>query len=135
MKLPVKYIFSHDAFRVGEDGPTHQPIEQEAQVRLLEKMNNPEGEPSMLVLRPADVDETTVAWKMALESGVPCALLLTRQGVPDLPSLNDSSRFTEALAAKKGAYIVFNSGDTPDIILVANGSEVGTLLGGAQILF
>ena len=133
MKLPVKYVFSHDAFRVGEDGPTHQPIEQETQVRLLEKMDNLEGERSMLVVRPADALETTVAWKIALESDKPCALLLTRQNIADIsPMKND--RFTEALAAEKGAYIVFESGDTPDIILVANGSEVGTLLEGAQIL-
>jgi transketolase len=134
MKLPVKYIFSHDAFRVGEDGPTHQPIEQETQLRLLERMNNLEGERSMLVIRPADTDETTVAWKMALEADRPCALLLTRQNIADIPPRNGGTRFNDALAAKRGAYIVEGSDARPDIVLVANGSEVGTLLEGAVIL-
>jgi len=134
MKLPVKYVFSHDAFRVGEDGPTHQPIEQETQIRLLERMDNLEGERSMLVIRPADTDETTVAWKMALESDVPCALLLTRQNIPDIKPIHGQSRFAEALEAQKGAYIVAGADGTPDLVLVANGSEVGTLLDGAAIL-
>ena len=134
MQLPVKYVFSHDAFRVGEDGPTHQPVEQEAQLRLLEKMKNLEGKRSMLVLRPADAHETTVAWKMALGAQQPCALLLTRQNVPDLPVIRGGSRFTEALDAQKGAYIVYEEGTKPDIILVADGSEVGTLLEGAKVL-
>lgn len=125
----------HDAFRVGEDGPTHQPIEQETQLRLLEKMANLEGRRSMLVLRPADVDETTAAWKIALETAVPCALLLTRQNVADLPTLSaGASRLSEAMAAGKGAYIVADAGTQPDIVLVADGSEVGTLLEGARIL-
>jgi len=134
MKLPVKYVFSHDAFRVGEDGPTHQPIEQETQLRLLERMDNLEGERSMLVLRPADTDETTVAWKMALECHTPCALLLTRQNIPDIKPIHGETRFKEALAAEKGAYIVLDTDSKPDIVLVANGSEVGTLLDGAAIL-
>ena len=133
MELPVKYVFSHDAFRVGEDGPTHQPIEQETQLRLLEKMDNLEGKKSMLVLRPADKDETTAAWKIALESSVPCALLLTRQNVPDLQPLSET-RFVEAQKAKKGAYVVYGTSDNPDITLVANGSEVGTCIDGAAIL-
>lgn len=134
MHLPVKYIFSHDAFRVGEDGPTHQPIEQETQLRLLEKMNNLEGRRSMVVLRPADCDETTVAWKIALETATPCALLLTRQNVADIAPIHGGTRFQEALSAAKGAYIVYETAATPDIVLVANGSEVGTLLAGAKIL-
>ncbi len=134
MHLPVKYVFTHDAFRVGEDGPTHQPIEQETQLRLLEKMDNLEGQRSMLVLRPADTDETTVAWKMAIESRQPCALLLTRQNITDIPPMRSGSRFIEACAAEKGAYIVYETGAVPDVILVANGSEVGTLLNGAKIL-
>ncbi len=136
MQLPVKYIFSHDAFRVGEDGPTHQPVEQEAQLRLLEKMKNLEGKRSMLVLRPADAHETTVCWKIALETDVPCALLLTRQNVPDLPvRKGSSSRFIDALEAQKGAYIVYEEGNEPEIILVADGSEVGTLVEGAKLLY
>lgn len=133
MKLPVKYVFSHDAFRVGEDGPTHQPVEQEAQLRLLEKMDNLEGQRSILVLRPADVDETTVTWKIALEAEVPAALLLTRQNVPGLPA-QGGSRFVDALSAVKGAYVVHGTADSPDIILLANGSEVGTCIDGAEIL-
>ena len=134
MGLPVKYIWTHDAFRVGEDGPTHQPVEQEAQIRLMEQLKNHHGENSVLVLRPADVHETTAAWKLALENTkTPTALLLTRQNVPTLPSLPGSTRITDAAMTSKGAYIVKNAAD-PNIILVANGSEVSTLLAGARIL-
>ena len=77
MEQPVKFIWTHDAFRVGEDGPTHEPVEQEAQVRLLEKLKNHKGHNSMLVLRPADVEETTIAWKLAMENmSTPTALIL-----------------------------------------------------------
>jgi len=134
MKLPVKYVWTHDAFRVGEDGPTHQPVEQEAQARLLEQLKNHSGEPSLLVLRPADAKETAVCWKIALDNKeTPTALLLSRQGIPDLPS-NGSSRFEDALDAAKGAYIVQDSNGTPDVILVGNGSEVSTLIDGAEKL-
>jgi len=134
MGLPVKYIFTHDAFRVGEDGPTHQPVEQEAQIRLLEQLKNHHGENSMLVLRPADVHETTWAWKLALENlKTPTALLLTRQNVPTLPALEGSTRIEDAARINKGTYIVKEC-DRPDIILLANGSEVSTLLEGARIL-
>jgi transketolase len=135
MELPVKYVWTHDAFRVGEDGPTHQPVEQEAQVRLLEQMKNHSGRRSFLVLRPADGTETTVAWKMALENNhTPSALILSRQGIKDLPALNNSSRFTDALQAEKGAYIVRLASGKPDIILIGNGSEVSTLFDGARLL-
>jgi len=133
MKLPVKYLFTHDSFRVGEDGPTHQPIEQEAQLRLLEKMANLEGERSMLVLRPADATETTVAWKMAIECEGPSALILSRQNINDLP-VRAKSRFEDAMMSYKGGYIVMDSDGQPDIVLVANGSEVATLIEGAKIL-
>ncbi len=133
MELPVKYIWTHDAFRVGEDGPTHQPVEQEAQIRLMEQLYNHSGKPSVLALRPADVHETTVAWKMAMENTeTPTALILSRQNVNDLP-VNDVSKFENALKAQKGAYIL-QKADKPDIILVANGSEVSTLVAGAEIL-
>lgn len=133
MRLPVKYIWTHDAFRVGEDGPTHQPIEQEAQVRLLEHVKNHKGKNSMLVLRPADVDETTVAWKMAMENvDTPTALILSRQNVKNLPAAGN--RYEEALQAQKGAYIVKKAKGTPDVILVASGSEVSTLFEGAALL-
>lgn len=134
MGLPVKFIWTHDAFRVGEDGPTHQPVEQEAQLRLLEHIKNHHGENSMLVLRPADAAETTVAWKMALENKkTPTALILSRQNIKDLPS-RENNRLTEALQAEKGAYIVQDCKEKPDIILIASGSEVATLVEGAQLL-
>lgn len=132
MRQPVKFIWTHDAFRVGEDGPTHEPVEQEAQVRLLEKLKNHKGKNSMLVLRPADVEETTVAWKMAMENtDTPTALILSRQNVNNLPATTD--RYQEALGAQKGAYIV-NEDENPDVILVASGSEVSTLVEGAALL-
>jgi transketolase len=136
MELPVKYVFSHDAFRVGEDGPTHQPVEQETQIRLLEKMANLEGKRSMLVLRPADSAETTVSWKIALETKhEPVALLLSRQNIPDLESsVPGISRYKDAQRAYKGAYIVSDCAEQPDLILLGNGSEVATLIDGAKIL-
>lgn len=134
MGLPVKYIWTHDAFRVGEDGPTHQPVEQEAQLRLLEKVKNHAGNRSLLALRPADAAETTVAWKMALETtNMPTALILSRQNIKDIPPLNSGSRYQEALASAQGAYLV-KSCEDPDIVLVGNGSEVSTLIGGSELL-
>lgn len=133
MELPVKYVWTHDAFRVGEDGPTHQPVEQEAQVRLMEKLKNHKGENSMLVLRPADVNETTAAWKMALENtSTPSALILSRQNIKDLPT--EGNAYESALQAEKGAYIVSAPKDTPDVVLLASGSEVSTLVDGAELL-
>jgi transketolase len=131
MELPVKYVWTHDAFRVGEDGPTHQPVEQEAQIRLMEKLQNHSGENSVLVLRPADVNETTVAWKMALENTkTPTALILSRQNITNLPGSN----YEKALQAEKGAYVVEDDKGTPDVVLVASGSEVSTLVEGAALL-
>jgi transketolase len=134
MGLPVKYIWTHDAFRVGEDGPTHQPVEQEAQLRLMEHLKNHHGENSILVLRPADSAETTIAWKMALENKkTPTALILSRQNIKDLPSENND-RYADALKSEKGAYIVQDCQGKPDIILIASGSEVATLVEGAFLL-
>jgi transketolase len=134
MRLPVKYIWTHDAFRVGEDGPTHQPVEQEAQLRLMEHIKNHHGVNSMVVLRPADGTETTIAWKMALENKeTPTALILSRQNIKDLPSDNNN-RYSDALNSEKGAYIVQNCSGVPDIILIASGSEVSTLVEGAVLL-
>lgn len=131
MEQPVKFIWSHDAFRVGEDGPTHEPVEQEAQIRLMEKLKNHSGRNSMLVLRPADVEETTVAWRMAIENTkTPTALVLSRQNINDLPA---DDRKAEAQKAEKGAYVVYCDGN-PDIILLASGSEVSTLNEGAALL-
>ena len=127
MRLPVKFIWTHDAFRVGEDGPTHQPVEQEAQIRLLEQLKNEKGQNSMLVLRPADSAETSVAWKMAMENtATPTALILSRQNIPDVPAAS-GNRFQEALQAQRGAYPVVKV-DNPDVVLVGNGSEVSTLV-------
>ena len=129
MELPVKFIWTHDAFRVGEDGPTHEPVEQEAQIRLMEKLQNHSGKNSMLVLRPADAKETTAAWKLAMENTTtPSALILSRQNIADLPEGNDYSQ------AAKGAYIVAGSDANPDVVLVASGSEVSTLVAGAELL-
>jgi len=132
-ELPVKYIWTHDSFRVGEDGPTHQPIEQEAQIRLLEKVKNHSGESSMLVLRPADAAETTIAWQMAIENkNTPSGLILSRQGIKDIPS-NQLSRSQQVKITQKGGYLVKIS-TNPMITLIANGSEVSTLLEAAQII-
>ena len=128
MRLPVKFIWSHDAFRVGEDGPTHQPVEHEAQIRLLEKMKNHKGKNSMLVLRPADVEETTVAWKLAMENtDSPTGLICSRQNIVNLPEGTDYAQ------AAKGAYIVKDE-ENADVIMVASGSEVSTLVAGAELL-
>ena len=130
MELPVKFIWTHDAFRVGEDGPTHQPVEQEAQVRLLEKIKNHSGKNSILVLRPADGAEVTVAWKMAMENmSSPTGLIFSRQNVNDLPN----HTYQDALASAKGAYIL-NEDENPEVTLVASGSEVATLVEGAALL-
>ena len=132
MELPVKYIWTHDAFRVGEDGPTHQPVEHEAQIRLMESLKNHHGENSVLVLRPADAQETTVAWQLALENTTtPTAFILSRQNIKDLPA--KTSRYEEAKQAAKGAYTVEEC-ENPAVILVASGSEVASLVEGAVLL-
>ena len=129
MEVPVKFIWTHDAFRVGEDGPTHEPVEQEAQIRLMEKLQNHHGNDSVRVFRPADADETTVCWQMAMENtATPTALVLSRQGIAKLPEGN------EYQLARKGAYIVAGSDANPDVILIASGSEVSTLESGAALL-
>ena len=129
MELPVKFIWTHDAFRVGEDGPTHEPVEQEAQIRLMEKLKNHHGRNSVLVLRPADAKETTEAWALAMENTqTPTALIFSRQNIANLPEGNDYSQVA------KGGYIVAGSDPDPDVILVASGSEVSTLEAGAKLL-
>ena len=129
MRVPVKFIWSHDAFRVGEDGPTHQPVEQEAQIRLMEKLQNHEGQDSVRVFRPADTCDATECWKMAMENiDTPTALILSRQAIDSLPENNNYNM------ASKGAYIVAGSDENPDIILIASGSEVSTLEEGAKLL-
>ena len=134
MELPVKFVWSHDAFRVGEDGPTHEPVEQEAQIRLMEKLQNHSGANSLLVLRPSDVEETTVAWRMAMENvHTPSALILSRQNIKDLPAPEGKTRGEAAQAAERGGYIVQRD-EHPEVILIANGSEVSTLIEGAELL-
>lgn len=129
MEQPVKFIWTHDAFRVGEDGPTHEPVEQEAQIRLMEKLQNHKGHNSTLVLRPADAEETTQAWKLAMENTTtPTALIFSRQNIANLPAGNDYTQ------TAKGAYVVAGSDENPDVVLVASGSEVSTLVAGAELL-
>jgi transketolase len=129
MELPVKFIWTHDSFRVGEDGPTHEPVEQEAQIRLMEKLRNHKGKNSMLVLRPADSYETTQAWKLAMENtATPTGLIFSRQNIKTLPAGNDYSQ------AARGAYVVAGSDEEFDVILLASGSEVSTLVAGAGLL-
>lgn len=132
MRLHTIFIWSHDSFRVGEDGPTHQPIEQEAQIRLMEHLHNHQGERSMVVLRPADAEESVAAWKIALEEHRPVGLIFSRQDIKSLPALA-TSRLDEAMQAQKGAYVVADSAN-PEIVLVASGSEVSTLVDGAELL-
>ncbi|MGP1549171.1 MAG: transketolase family protein [Prevotella fusca] len=129
MQVPVKFIWTHDAFRVGEDGPTHEPVEQEAQIRLMEKLRNHAGQDSVRVLRPADSDDTTVCWQMAMENmDTPTALIFSRQNINSLPEGTDYQQ------TRKGAYIVTGSDDQFDVILVASGSEVSTCIDGAALL-
>ena len=130
MRLPVKYIWTHDSFRVGEDGPTHQPVEHEAQIRLMEHLHNHRGERSVAVLRPADAHETVEAWKYAMENERPTALLFSRQDIKSLPG----DRTKEAAGLHKGAYTVVEPKGTPDVVLLASGSEVSTLVEGAELL-
>ena len=132
MHLHVIYIWTHDSFRVGEDGPTHQPIEHEAQIRLMEHLRNHNGERSMVVLRPADSEETVAAWKVALEEKRPVGLILSRQNIKSLPALGISRR-EEAMQLTKGAYIVADKAK-PSVVMIASGSEVATLIEGAALL-
>ncbi|MBQ6187104.1 MAG: transketolase [Prevotella sp.] len=129
MQVPIKFIWTHDAFRVGEDGPTHEPVEQEAQIRLMEKLKNHHGDDSVRVFRPADAEETTICWQMAMENmATPTALILSRQNIVNLPKGNNYD------GARRGAYIVSGSDDDFDVILLASGSEVSTLVAGAELL-
>ena len=133
MEKKVIYIWTHDSFRVGEDGPTHEPVEHEAQIRLMEHLHNHSGKRSMLVLRPADSEETVAAWKMAMEEDRPVALILSRQNIKSLPAINGKSRREEAMQAEKGGYVVLENKDAK-VTLIATGSEVSTLVEGAEIL-
>lgn len=133
MRLHVIYVWSHDSFRVGEDGPTHQPVEQEMQIRLMEHLKNHRGERSMVVLRPADGDEAVMAWKLALEEQRPVALVLSRQNIRSLKAMGSTSRREETMQAAKGGYVVMDAAK-PAAVLIASGSEVSTLVEGAEQL-
>ena len=133
MEKKVIYIWTHDSFRVGEDGPTHEPVEHEAQIRLMEHLHNHSGKRSMLVLRPADAEETVAAWKMAMEESRPVALILSRQNIKSLPAMGGESRRVEAMKAERGGYVVLENKDAK-VTLIATGSEVSTLVEGAEIL-
>jgi len=112
MELPVTYVFTHDSIAVGEDGPTHEPVEQIMSLRLM---------PHMRLIRPADANETAVAWKVAIESTKhPTALALTRQAVPTF----DRSKYAGAEGLRKGAYVFSDAPDAPDVILIGTGSEL-----------
>lgn len=127
MQVPVKFVWTHDAFRVGEDGPTHEPVEQEAQIRLMEKLRNHAGLDSVRVFRPCDVHATTQCWQLAMENtNTPTALILSRQNLNDMPA---GTKYQENL----GAYNVIECADA-DVVLVGSGSEVRTLVDAAEIL-
>jgi transketolase len=117
MELGVIYVFTHDSIGVGEDGPTHQPIEQLAALRAI---------PQLTVIRPGDANETAVAWRVAVESRHrPVALVLTRQNVPTL----DRSQFATAEGLRRGAYVLADApGGKPDIVLIGTGSEVALVV-------
>jgi transketolase len=122
-ELPVIYIFTHDSIGLGEDGPTHQPIEHLAALRAI---------PQLTVIRPADANETTVAWRIALtQRHGPVALVLTRQNLP----IFDRAQMTAADGLERGAYILIEAeGETPDLILIASGSEVSLAVEARQTL-
>ena len=125
MSLPVVWVWTHDSIGLGEDGPTHQPVEHYAALRAI---------PNLWVIRPADANETTMAWKVALErSEGPVAILLTRQDVPVL----DRTEVAAASGLERGAYVLWDGpgeNGTPDIILLATGSEVALALDAARVL-
>ena len=122
MKLKVIYVFTHDSIGLGEDGPTHQPIEQIASLRTI---------PNLTVIRPADANETVEAWKFALNhKDGPVALILTRQKLPVI----DRNKYTPEIGLQKGAYIIKDSTETPDLLLIATGSEVSLALNAAEIM-
>jgi transketolase len=123
MKAPSIYVWTHDSAALGEDGPTHQPIEQLASLRAI---------PNLTVIRPADANETAVAWKVALETRKrPVLLALTRQNVPTL----DRRRYASADGLRRGAYVLSDAPDgKPALILIASGSEVGLIVEAAEKL-
>lgn len=123
----VVFFWTHDSFRVGEDGPTHQPIEQESQLRLLEQMDNLSGRPSLLVLRPGDSEEVRQSWRLAVENAIgPTALVFSRQDLVDSPC-DGGDRKANAVGLSRGGYVVSGGDARPKIVLLGNGSELGLL--------
>jgi transketolase len=122
MKQPVKYVFTHDSIAVGEDGPTHQPVEQIFSLRSI---------PGLMVIRPSDATETTEAWRFAIKTfNRPVALILSRQNLPVI----DRKKFGSAEGLTKGAYILADTDGTPDVIIIATGSEVHISLAAKDML-
>ena len=122
MKIRPIFIYTHDSIGLGEDGTTHQPVEQLIGLRSV---------PDLTVIRPADANETAHAWRVALEhSGGPVALILTRQGIPVI----DQEKYAKANELEKGAYILSESEKTPQIILIGTGSEVQLLIAAQEKL-
>ena len=122
MKVPVTYVFTHDSVAVGEDGPTHQPVEQLAALRAI---------PGLIVIRPADATETAAAWRVAVKTvNAPVALILSRQNLPVL----DRKLYPSAAALTKGAYILADTDGTLDVILIGSGSEVHLCLEARELL-
>ncbi|MBN2287751.1 MAG: transketolase, partial [Candidatus Glassbacteria bacterium] len=119
----VIYVFTHDSIFVGEDGPTHQPVEQTMALRII---------PNLVVIRPADATESAIAWEVAvLHKGGPVAMLLSRHNLEVI----DRSKYADAHGLKKGAYVISEaSGGQPELILIATGSEVGVCLGAQKLL-
>ncbi len=134
MRLHVIYVWTHDSFRVGEDGPTHQPVEHEMQIRLLEHLHNHRGERSMVVLRPADAAEAVASWKIALEEHRPVGLIFSRQNIDDIPAAGSDRRAEAIKNTPRGGYVVSDCEGKPDVVLIASGSEVSTLMAGAELL-
>ncbi|PHQ78976.1 MAG: hypothetical protein COB66_07825 [Coxiella sp. (in: Bacteria)] len=123
MKMRSIFVFTHDSIALGEDGPTHQPVEQLASLRAI---------PNMIVIRPADSNETAIAWETAIETvDHPTTLVLSRQNLPTL----DRTKYADASNLKKGAYVLADAdGGKPDIILIASGSEVSLIVEAQQEL-
>jgi transketolase len=122
MKLPIVYVYTHDSIGLGQDGPTHQPIEQLASLRAM---------PGMTVIRPADANETVEAWRVALQTPGPVALSLSRQALPTL----DRTKYGPAAGLARGGYVLADAeGGAPDVILMASGSEVALCVEAAEKL-
>ena len=122
MELPVNFIFTHDSIGVGEDGPTHQPIEQLISLRAI---------PQLHVMRPADANEVAEAWRLIMTSkNQPVALILSRQPLPTF----DREKYASAEGTRQGAYILADCEGTPDVILIGTGSEVQLCVGAYEQL-